>query len=62
MIHLNQNLFRKRQYENKLLSLETLPVEYPHELFINEKYHSWQGSYVKKPENKLRKLILSFLP
>ena len=60
---MNPNLKRIYQWQNKKNALETLPVEYPRELFTGEKYQSWQLKVgAKKPESKLKSLILSFIP
>ena len=56
------NKKRLRAYQDKKEVLETLPAEYERPLLVNEKYRSWQRSYLKRPENKLRKLIKQFLP
>lgn len=56
------NKKRLRAYQDKKEVLETLPAFYERPLLINEKYNSWQRSYVKKPESKFKSLILQFLP
>ena len=50
---MNPNLKRIYQWQNKKMALETLPSEYSRELFIGEKYQSWQLKVgARKSENK----------